>query len=310
MAGGQHGVSLATNTAHLRCGRHGTLRRRDPVPHSEHRGDAPPLDEKEKKKAEEEESLNAATTHEVIRRQGEKELERSPVGLAWSGLAAGLAMGFSLVTEAVLRSHLPEAPWRPLVAKLGYAVGFLIVILGSQQLYTENTLMPIVPLMTRRTREMLRKVLVLWVVVLVTNLVGASIFAWVAGTTDVFKPELREAFTAIGREALGGPFGTVFIRAVFAGWLIALMVWMLPAAQTAQVGVIILMAWLVGVGSFSHIIVGTVEIMYLVVTGVVSFGEYVTRFMIPTLLGNTLGGVVLVALLNHQQAAAGKRTPA
>ena len=271
------------------------------------RGTAPPLDDQEHRKADEEESLNARTTHEVIRREGEKELERSAAGLAWSGLAAGLAMGFSLVTEGVLRSHLPDAPWRPLVSKLGYAVGFLIVILGSQQLYTENTLTPIVPLMTRRTGEMLRKVLMLWGVVLVTNLIGASAFAWVAGTTDAFRPELREAFTAIGREALAAPFWTMFLRAIFAGWLIALMVWMLPAAQTAQVTIIIVMAWLVGAASLSHIIVGTVEVMYLVATGAASFGDYVTRFMIPALLGNTIGGVVLVALINHQQTAAGEK---
>ena len=273
--------------------------------HDDDRGEAPPLDESEKKKAEEEESLNAATTHEVIRRQGMKELERPAAGLAWSGLAAGLAMGFSLVAEGVLRSHLPEAEWRPLVSKLGYSLGFLIVILGSQQLYTENTLMPIVPLMTRRTSEMLKKVLVLSGVVLVTNLVGASIFAWVSATTDVFKPELRQTFAAIGVEALEGGFWTIFVRAIFAGWLIALMVWMLPAAQTAQVAVIILMTWLVGAASLSHIIAGTVEVMYLVATDVIPLRDYFTRFMVPALIGNTLGGVVLVALVNHRQSAAG-----
>src|SRR5687768_1011962 len=107
----------------------------------------PQLGEKEKKKADEQESLDAPTTHEVIRRQGEKELERSSSALMWSALAAGLAMGLSVIAEAALCSHLPDAPWRALVAKLGYSVEFLAVVLGSQQLYTENTLMPIVPLM-------------------------------------------------------------------------------------------------------------------------------------------------------------------
>src|SRR5919112_2696053 len=123
--------------------------RREPPP-----GHGPELEEQEKKKADEEESLNANITYEVIRREGEQELGRSPQALAWSGLAAGLSMGFILVAEGLLRSHLPEASWRPLVAKLGYSVGFLIVILGSQQLYTENTLTPIVPLMARKSGEM------------------------------------------------------------------------------------------------------------------------------------------------------------
>jgi formate/nitrite transporter FocA (FNT family) len=270
------------------------------------RGGAPPLDETERKKAEEEESLNAAATHEVIRREGVKELQRPAAGLAWSGLAAGLAMGFSLVTEGALRSHLPDAPWRPLITKLGYPVGFLIVILGSQQLYTENTLTPIVPLMTHRTRAMLGKVLKLWGIVLLTNLIGAFLFAWVAGATEVFRPELRVAFAEIGREAMEGSPGELFVRAIFAGWLIALMVWMLPAAESGRVFVITVMAWLVGVASLAHIIVGSVEVLYLVVTGEATFGEYVGRYMVPTLIGNTLGGVVLVALLNHNQVAAGE----
>ncbi|HLM68723.1 MAG TPA: formate/nitrite transporter family protein, partial [Longimicrobium sp.] len=104
------------------------------------RGYAPRLSEDEEKQAEEEQSLDARTTHEIIRRQGEHELTRTNAALAWSGLAAGLAMGFSLVAQGILREYLPDAHWRPLVTSLGYSVGFLIVILGSQQLFTENTL--------------------------------------------------------------------------------------------------------------------------------------------------------------------------
>ena len=291
--------------AHVSRERHET--HRDPRHYALHdEPHDPQLGEKEKKKADEEESLDAPTTHEVIRRQGLKELERPASALAWSGLAAGLAMGLSMVAQAALHSHLPDAPWRPVVEKLGYAVGFLVVILGSKQLYTENTLMPVVPFMSHRTGSMARKVLALWGIVLVTNLIGTFLFAWAAGGTDIFKPEMREAFTTISREAITGPFWTMFGRAVVAGWIIALMVWMLPAAQTAQTLIIILMAWLVGIGGFAHIIVGSVETLYLVVTDDLSLGGYFTRFMIPTLLGNTLGGVVLVALLNNRQVASGQ----
>ncbi len=73
----------------------------------------PELDPVEQKKAEEEESLNQNVTYEVIRREGDKELKRPPSALAWSALAGGLSMGFSFLTEALLRSYLPEAPWRP-----------------------------------------------------------------------------------------------------------------------------------------------------------------------------------------------------
>jgi len=276
--------------------------RREPPPDE----GGPELEEKEKKKADEEESLNASITYEVIRREGETELERSPQALAWSGLAAGLSMGFILVAEGLLRSHLPDAPWQPLVAKLGYSVGFLIVILGSQQLYTENTLTPIVPLLTRKSGEMLGRVLRLWAIVLVTNLVGTIVFAWVLARTTLFDPEVHVAFLGVASEALRGEFATTFLRAIFAGWLIALMVWMLPASQQEQVAVIVGMTYLVGVAGLAHIIAGSTEVAYLVARGVATWGDYFGRFVIPTALGNTLGGVTLVAALNHAQVVGGK----
>jgi len=276
--------------------------RREPPP-----GQGPHLEEQEKQKADEEESLNASITYEVIRRQGEKELERTPQALAWSGLAAGLSMGFNLVAEGLLRSHLPDTSWRPLVAKLGYSIGFLIVILGSQQLYTENTLTPIVPLLTRKSGEMLGRVLRLWAIVLVTNLIGMIIFAWVVARTTLFDMEVHRAFLGLASEALRGDFATTLVRAIFAGWLIALLVWMLPGAQTAQVPVIIGMTYLVGLAGLAHIVAGSVEVAYLVARGAATWGDYLGRFVAPTLLGNTLGGVTLVAALNHAQVTGGKR---
>ena len=270
--------------------------RREPPP-----GQGPDLDEPEKKKADEEESLNASITYEVIRREGEKELERSPYALAWSGLAGGLSMGFILIAKGLLYSHLPDAAWRPLVTNLGYAVGFLIVILGSQQLYTENTLTPIVPLLTRKTGDIFARVMRLWGIVLVTNLLGTIVFGWAVAWTTLFEPEVHEAFLSIAREALRADFATTFVRAIFAGWIIALMVWMLPAAHREQVPVIVVMTYLVGVSGLAHIIAGSTEVAYLVARGVASWGDYFGGFVLPTLLGNTLGGVTLVAALNHAQ---------
>ena len=268
----------------------------------------PDLDQQEKKKAEEEESLNASVTYEVIRREGEKELARSPQALAWSGLAAGLSMGFSLVAEALLRSRLPDAAWRPLVAKLGYTVGFVIVILGSQQLFTENTLTPIVPLLSRRSGELLGRVLRLWAIVLVMNLLGTIVFAWVVARTTLFEPDVHVAMLGAATESMRGDFATTFIRAIFAGWLIALMVWMLPGAKTAELAVIVIMTYLVGVAGLAHIVAGSTEAAYLVARGGATWGDYLWRFVTPTLLGNTLGGVTLVAALNHAQVTGGKDT--
>ncbi|HEU4455012.1 MAG TPA: formate/nitrite transporter family protein [Longimicrobium sp.] len=268
--------------------------------------DAAELSEPQERKADEEKSLDAEITHEVIRREGRDQLERTTSALWWSALAAGLAMGFSMVAEGVLQSHLPDAPWRPLVSKLGYSFGFLIVILGSQQLFTENTLTVIVPLLANRTRRMLGNVARLWTVVLLGNLLGALIFAFVVGRTELFEPDVHHAFTEIGRKAVSHGFWLTVLKAVFAGWLIALLVWMLPAASSAGVLVIVLMTWLVAAGEFSHVVAGAVEAFYLVARGEMGFLDTLGRFIVPTLIGNVIGGVTLVSALNHAQVTAGK----
>jgi len=272
--------------------------------YTDEKGESTPADPETQQKAKEEETLDAAATHEVVRREAQKELDRSVSGLAWSGLAAGLGMGFSMVAEGVLRAALPDEPWRPLVAKLGYSVGFLVVILGSQQLYTENTLEPMVPLLHDRTREKLGKVLRLWGIVFLTNIVGTLAFSLFAAKTSAFNAEHKAAFLALALEAIEPTAGTIFLKAIVAGMIIALMVWMLPAAKTAHVWIIILMTWLIGVASLAHVIAGSVETSYLMWSGAASVGTYLGHFLLPTLLGNTLGGVVLVALINHAQVAA------
>jgi len=271
---------------------------------------APELAEAEEKKAEEEKSLSADVTYEVIRRMGEDELERSTAALGWSGFAAGLGMGFSLVAEGIIRSHLPQdAAWAPLVSKLGYSFGFLIVILGSQQLFTENTLTAVVPLMARRSAKVFGHVARLWGVVLVMNLLGALVFAFVIGRTELFKPEVHHAFREIAGKALESGFWLTVLKGVFAGWLIALLVWMLPGAETSHVLVIVLMTWLVGVGEFAHIVAGAVEVFYLGWTGARGWGEIFGWFIVPTLIGNIAGGVTLVSALNHAQVTAGGGKP-
>lgn len=140
------------------------------------------------KEAEEKSAASANVVARAVAMEGEEELRRPSSALAWSGLAAGLSMGFSLVAEGLLRSHLPEAHWRPLVAKLGYSVGFLIVILGRQQLFTENTLTPVLPLLQNKDLNRLVNLLRLWAVVLVTNLIGAIAFAWVGRINRCHAP--------------------------------------------------------------------------------------------------------------------------
>jgi formate/nitrite transporter FocA (FNT family) len=257
-------------------------------------------------KAQEEEIQNRTSppgevVYGAVYREGEHELERDSGSLAWSGLAAGLSMGFSFVAEGLLRSYLPNAPWVPVVAKLGYAIGFLIVILGRQQLFTKNTLTVILPLLNRKSKARFSNVARLWALVLVSNMVGAFIFAWLVADTSVFDENVRRSFSTIGHQEFGRTFVPTFFGSVLSGWLIALMIWLLPFAETARVGVIIILAYLVGLGQFPHIVAGSIPSMYYVLTGGISWLGYLTRFFVPVLLGNVIGGVALVAAGAHAE---------
>jgi formate/nitrite transporter FocA (FNT family) len=265
----------------------------------------PKLDPLEENKARQEESLDQKITYDVIRREGDKELERPLSGLWWASLAGGLSMGLILMTEGLLRSHLPEAEWRPLVTKLAYPVGFIIITLGSQQLFTENTITPIVPLMVSYTGKKMKKMFALQAIALAGNLIGGLLFAMALAWTGVFDPEVHDAFSAIGAEAFRHGLLTTFAGGIFAGWLIALMVWMLPASSTSPIGVVGIMTYLIGLGGFAHIIVGSIEAFYLMLTGQTGLGTYVAGFFIPALTGNVIGGFVLVTWQNHAQVTSG-----
>ena len=114
---------------------------------------APYFEEEERAKVSAHTPLRPRLIHEIIREEGEAELRRPVSALAWSGLASGLSMGFSFLTQALLRSSLPDEPWRHLIDSFGYSVGFIIVVLGRQQLFTESTLTAVLPVLVRRERR-------------------------------------------------------------------------------------------------------------------------------------------------------------
>lgn len=210
-------------------------------------------------------------------------------------------MGFSLLAEGVLRHYLADAPWRSLIAKLGYTVGFLIVIVGKQQLFTENTLTPMIPAMHNRDFETLTKVAKLWAVVLGTNLIGAHLIGWFYSNTSVLKPELQAELLAVAREATEMDPWAAFLRGIVAGWLIAMVVWLRAATDSGELAIIIILTYLIALGSFTHIIAGAVECAYLVFAGQASWRALASGYAAPVLAGNIVGGVLIVAALNHAQ---------
>jgi formate/nitrite transporter FocA (FNT family) len=186
------------------------------------------LNKAERKDAVRRSAPKATIVYEAIRREGEEELARNTSALIWSGLAAGLSMGFSFLMEALLASGLPDSDWQPLISKFGYCIGFLIVVLGRQQLFTENTLTPILQLFHRADLRTLLHVCRLWATVLSANIVGAFLFALLVAKIGLFAPGMEQTLSAISQKVFIGSFWQTLFSAVFAGWLIALMVWLLP----------------------------------------------------------------------------------
>jgi formate-nitrite transporter family protein len=265
----------------------------------------PQLTQAEHEEADHLTSVTPLVVHEAIRRQGDEELKRPVSALAWSGLAAGMSMGFSFFVEALLRKHIPDTPWRPLITHLGYPFGYLIVIVGRQQLFTENTLTAIIPLMAKRDLATFRAVLRLWSVVLVANLAGAHLFAWVLCHTPILKPEYHPVLMELATEAANVGFGAALLRGIFAGWLIAMVVWLLAAVDTGPIAIIVILTYVVGLAGLTHVIAGSIEVLYLVMAGAKDWISYAAGYLVPTLIGNILGGVALVSALNHAQVVSG-----
>ncbi|MDP9095067.1 MAG: formate/nitrite transporter family protein, partial [Pseudomonadota bacterium] len=163
--------------------------------------------------------------HSVIRKEGEEQLQRHSGAIAWSGLAAGLSMGFSFLTMALLQGRLPDEAWTPLITSWGYTLGFLIVILGRQQLFTETTLTPVLPILSDYSAARLGKLFRFWGVVLSANLVGTWLFAWAISNDEFFVPTVWQSLGSIAVSAAQEPFWPMMFKSILAGWLIALMVW-------------------------------------------------------------------------------------
>lgn len=250
---------------------------------------------------EEETTPETPVIYEAVRRLGEQEMARPVMSLVWSGLAAGLSMGFSLLAQAALHRHLPASSWRELVTALGYPVGFLMVVMSRQQLFTENTITVVVPLLARPGLVKLGCAARMWAVVLVCNLVGTALFAAFAGLTAAVSPPLQTAMLEISRTAVLHDVVELGMGAVVAGYLMAAMVWLITSAGGSQVVVVTVMTYLIGLGGFAHIIAGTVESVTLVLHGEMTWSAMLTRFTLPVLAGNIVGGTLLFALLSHAQ---------
>lgn len=245
--------------------------------------------------------LRTPIIYEIVRREGELEMARPITSLWWSGLAAGLSISFSLLAQAIVYVHLPDVAWRPLISSFGYSVGFLMVVLARQQLFTENTITVVLPLMAEFSAHNLRRLGRMWVVVLAANLAGTLCAALFCRYSLVLTPLLRGGMLELSRQMMENNWPEMFFKGIAAGFLIATMVWLIPSAEGAKFQVVTMATYLIAAGGFTHIIAGSFEGFLLVVNGQLGLWRMVSDFTIPVLLGNVIGGTALFAVLSYAQ---------
>lgn len=245
--------------------------------------------------------LASPTIYEIIATEGRKELRRPLQSLGWSALVAGICMSFSLFCEGLIKLHLNDAAGDYyLIENLGYIVGFMIVILGRFQLFTENTITVILPLLENFSAYKLTRIAKLWGIVFGLNMVGTFIVALLTTKFAFFSPEANAVFLEVSKHAVVRDLWTIFLQGIPAGFLIAALVWMLPSSEGNQFWVIALMIYIIALGDFAHIIAGSFEVFLLLLNDGTSLGQGI-GYLVMACLGNVIGGTGLFALMAYAQ---------
>jgi formate/nitrite transporter FocA (FNT family) len=260
------------------------------------------LDRDEKQRVDEYENVPSSVIYEAIRREGEHELSRPTSALWWSGVAAGLAISTSVLCKGFLASILPHADWSAGISNLGYTVGFLIVILGRMQLFTENTITPILPLFLAPTRDNFIQTARLWGIVFAANLLGCLVAALVLVRVNILPEARFEGILAVSRHYAEATALEHFTWGIPAGFLIAALVWILPRMESAgEVLMIVILTYVIGLGGMSHVVAGSTELFILVAHGELEPGAALLGGIVPAFAGNVLGGTGIFAALTYAQ---------
>lgn len=253
--------------------------------------------------------VTAHQLFESARSAAKADLARSSLGLAFSGFSAGLNISFSFVTAVLAYQSSTRPELAHLWSSVAYPVGFILIILARAQLFTENTLTPVLLVLDSPTTWNVLNTIRLWIVVLCANLAGAFVFSYAMSALNLPSSLEPEAAATLAWGAYEGSWSDLFARAIFGGWLIALMTWVLHAGGglTGQIVLVWIIAALIQGANFSHSVAGATEVLYLAHEKMISYLDWFARFQVPVTLGNIVGGVVFVALVNYAQVVGAGR---
>lgn len=232
---------------------------------------------------------------------GLEQLDRPTLSLALSAVAAGLILGFTAMSVAIVTVAAMELDWPMagrMVVALVYPLGFVVCLMSGAELYTEHTATAVYPVLDRKAPvpDLLR----LWLVVAGGNLVGAAASASLLTLADPVVGA-RAGYVEVGRHLVEFPALPLLASAVLAGWLMALGAWLIVATPptVSQIVMIYIVTFLIGLGGLHHSIAGAVEMFAaLMVSDELSLAAGV-QFVAVALIGNLIGGSLFVAVLNY-----------
>lgn len=259
------------------------------------------LSESEQKNIEQLSSPRSPVIYEVVRQQGEEELGRPDSSLFWSGVAAGLSIMASTIVEGALRHKLPEAPWREAVASLGYSVGFLIVILGRMQLFTEQTIVAVLPVMAAPSWRMVWGTARLWGIVFFANMLGACTAGLMNAKLHLVSPAQLDSMLAVSGHLLHRTAPDVLAQAIPAGFIMASIAWIRAAISNGEFWVVLTLTYTIALCGFTHVVAGSAETFLLLFAGQIDSSYAASVLIGPALIGNIIGGTGLFALLVYAQ---------
>lgn len=239
--------------------------------------------------------------HERLLAGADEEIAAGTRGLFFSGFTAGIAITLTFMGFAFGNA---EFPGNPFLAALLYPIGFVYIILGRYQLYTENTLPPVKLVLTRLASIPL--LLRVWGVVLAANLAGAAFGAFILAKTGVLPPEVLEAGARFAEHGVATAWWDAFFKALFAGWLVAGVVWLGYAARdtTSRLLMVYGVFYAIAVLDLFHVVTTAADVSFAAFRGGgASLATMIGQFWLPVLLGNTAGGVLMFTLVSYAQSS-------
>ena len=235
---------------------------------------------------------------------GLKEHRRSNTGLFISSLSAGLEVGFSILVIGIIYTFFKTEVSHGklyLMMALVYPIGYIFVIIGRSELFTEHTVLATIPVLNGKAS--FRSLLNLWVIIYAGNLIGGYLFGTIvlqfnSGTHLISL----DFFHFVSQKMIAYSSTNILVSSIMAGWLMGTLSWLLSSAQDtlSRVAMIFFVTFIISIAGLHHCIVGSIEIFmaYFGSANDVSGLEFI-RFQSLATLGNIIGGVVLVALIKY-----------